>query len=227
MPSSGRRRKSTGARTPPRLPRCSPRRAITPAMSAWGSRRSRRTISRRSGWGGTALLRRCAAERRKCRKLRLRLKSRRHAFRVASHQSRARRGRRRGVYRRAACTPAPSGSDEAEGDLKLLPRFGGVNLIFKLTLTEENDCANIIMAGSWAFNKKPFSDLRLPSTAARKVPSFSSDRPQQGRDDPHCPAGDLLGGSGEEKVFLPTYMPPEKMVKTLFAPCECKRWETF
>lgn len=61
LPSSGRRRKSTGARTPPRLPRCSPRRAITPAMSAWGSRRSRRTISRRSGWGGTALLRRCAA----------------------------------------------------------------------------------------------------------------------------------------------------------------------
>ena len=61
LPSSGRRRKSTGARTPPRLPRYSPRRAITPAMSAWGSRRSRRTISRRSGWGGTALLRRCAA----------------------------------------------------------------------------------------------------------------------------------------------------------------------
>ena len=64
------------------------------------------------------------AERRKCRKLRLRLKSRRHAFRVASHQSRARRGRRRGVYRRAARLrrhPERRGG----GDLEAAPRFGG------------------------------------------------------------------------------------------------------
>ena len=62
------------------------------------------------------------AERRKCRKLRL--KSRRHAFRVASHQSRARRGRRRGVYRRAARLrrhPERRGG----GDLEAAPRFGG------------------------------------------------------------------------------------------------------
>ena len=62
------------------------------------------------------------AERRKYRKLRL--KSRRHAFRVASHQSRARRGRRRGVYRRAARLrrhPERRGG----GDLEAAPRFGG------------------------------------------------------------------------------------------------------
>ena len=64
------------------------------------------------------------AERRKCRKLRLRLKPCRHAFRVASHQSRARRGRRRGVYRRAARLrhhPERRGG----GDLEAAPRFGG------------------------------------------------------------------------------------------------------
>lgn len=64
------------------------------------------------------------AERRKCRKLRLRLKPCRHAFRVASHQSRARRGRRRGVYRRAARLRRHT-ERRGGGDLEAAPRFGG------------------------------------------------------------------------------------------------------